>query len=149
MCILSMVAMVLFMVLLLVVSGGAVRTFIDLPTIILMLVVIIPMLISTGLFKDFNNGLRLGITKKMPRTVTEIKRAIEAVKLVMTASLVTGIFISIAGMIIVFVNVGDMAVLLPNVSVALIGVIYGIIIYLLLLPFRTILNLKLINYIQE
>lgn len=149
MCILSMVAMVLFMVLLLAVSGGAVRTFIDLPTIILMLVVIIPMLISTGLFKDFNNGLRLGITKKMPQTVTEIKRAIEAVKLVMTASLVTGIFISIAGMIIVFVNVGDMAVLLPNVSVALIGVIYGIIIYLLLLPFRTILNLKLINYIQE
>ena len=62
-------------------SGVPVQHYIDTISLLILLFVAIPVLISTGLLKDFNNAFKLGLSRKKEATIREVKRAIEAVVL--------------------------------------------------------------------
>ena len=65
--------------------------YIDPISLVVLLMVGIPVLISTGLMKDFNNAFKLGLSKKKEATIREVKRAIEAVALFQKVMITTGI----------------------------------------------------------
>ena len=72
---------ILFIVLMIVLfivtsSSFAYQYYIDPISLVILLLVAIPVLISTGLMKDFNNAFKLGLSKKKEGTIREVKRAI-------------------------------------------------------------------------
>jgi len=71
--------------------GGLVY-FIDMPSLIILLLICIPILLASNLWKDFNNAFRIVLGKGKERTLLEIKRAVEAVNLVMKTLLYGGFF---------------------------------------------------------
>ena len=73
-------------------SAMDIRYLLDFPSMVILLIVIIPSLIQTGLLKDFNNSFRLIIGKKSNGTFREIKRAITAIQLVRKSAMKTAIF---------------------------------------------------------
>lgn len=130
-------------------DGGYIARFLDFYTILFFILFLIPLLISGGLLKDFNNAFRLGIGRKAPESLMELKRAKESVSLAIKIMLILSVFIcAIQGVFIIY-SMADLAMLGPNFSVAMLSFIYGTGIALILLPLQSRLNIKIQEYISE
>ena len=125
------------------------RYFIDLPTLILLLIICVPFLISTGLIKDFNNAFRIVLSKKKETTLIELKRAVEAVSLTIKSILCTGFLISMMSLFTILRALDTPEALGPKASVCLLSIIYVCVFILILLPLRSALKLRIIEYMQE
>lgn len=123
--------------------------FVDLPTLLIILLICIPILVSSGLFKDFNNAFRITLNKKAEYGLIEIKRAIEAVSLIIKTLLCTGIFLFTASLLQILRMLSDPAELGHNISAALLAWVYTLIFALMLLPIKSILNIRIIEFMPE
>lgn len=121
----------------------------DLPTLILLLVICIPFLISAGLIKDFNNAFTIALSRKKDVTLNEIKRSKEAVSLTIRALLCSGFLIFLMAMIAVLHSMDTPESLGPHIAVAVLSLLYSCVLTLLLLPLKSILNLRIIEYMSE
>ncbi len=122
---------------------------VDLPTICLLLLFLIPLLISGGLLKDFNNAFRLGIGKKAAESLMELKRAKESVSLAIKIMISLSVFVCAVQGIGVIYSMDDPWLLGPYFSVSLLSLIYGMGIALILLPLQARLNIKIQEFISE
>lgn len=123
--------------------------YLDFYGLLLLIIVSVPIILASGHLKELNNALRLGMKKHKETNVAEIKKAIEAVELTMSVILYSGIFISFVSAIIVLHQMDDPATLGPNISVALIVIIYALTMNLVLLPLKSKLKCMLIDFMQE
>lgn len=123
--------------------------FMDLPTLILLLIICVPFLLSTGLIKDFNNAFRIVLGRKKETTLIELKRAVEAVTLTIKSILCTGSLITTMSLIMLIHLLDTPASLGPKISVCILSVVYVCIFILILLPLRAALNLRIIEYMPE
>ncbi|MCM1387233.1 MAG: hypothetical protein NC231_07905 [Bacillus sp. (in: Bacteria)] len=123
--------------------------FIDLPSVLMILLICIPILISAGLFKDFNNAFRIALSKKRESSLIAIRRALEAVTLTIRTLLSSGLFLLAFSLLMILRRLDDLSALGPVLSVALITWAYTLIITLLLLPIKSILNVHMIEFMQE
>ncbi len=127
---------------------GNVAWFIDLPSLLLILIFDVTMLLSTGLLKDFNNAFRLVARKKSEESVTEMKRAIEAVVLTRRVTLAAGGFTMLFQLVLIMAYMDDPALLGPMLAVGILTLLYALAIVLVLLPLESRLRLKLQNLLQ-
>lgn len=123
--------------------------YLDLTGLILLLIITVPIILSTGHLKDLNNALKLGMKKHKETNIAEIKRAMEAVELTMKALFYSGAFICVASLIIVLHLMDDPATLGPSCSVALIVLTYALAMNMVLLPLKSKLKFMLIEFMQE
>lgn len=123
--------------------------FIDLPSILMILLICIPILISAGLFGDFNNAFRIALSKKRDNSLIAIRRALEAVTLMIRTLLSSGLFLLSFSLLMILRRLDDLSALGPVLSVALITWAYTLIITLLLLPIKSILNVRMIEFMPE
>lgn len=126
-------------------SPATVLDFFDVPCILLILLVDIPILLSSGLLKDFNNAFRIALGKERSITVTELKRAIEAVNLMSKTTLYSGLFLFMIEAIITLHRLDDPASLGPTISVSLLFFLYTSGLAIILLPLKSILNVRMIT----
>ncbi len=124
-------------------------TFLDLPSLLLLLIVCIPVLFSTGLQKDFCNAFRIGLSKNTTVSLTAIKRAHEAVSLMIKTLLYGSLLLFVLSCCIVLLTLEDIAYLGPNLSVSAICFVYATAFIVLLLPLKSILKVKIMEYMQE
>ena len=122
---------------------------IDFPSLILLLIICIPFLVSSGLIKDFNNAFRIALSRKKNVSLNELKRAIEAVTLAIKTLLGSGFLIFLMSMLIILHALDTQESLGPKLSAALITFIYACAFALPLLPLRSILNLRIMEYMSE
>lgn len=127
----------------------SVQYFVDLPSLLLILLLSIPILISSGLLKDFNNAFHIALGKKKSNGLIEIKRALEAVNMMIWTFLCSGLFLFLASMITVLHSLDDPSYLGPVISVSLLCFIYGAALALLLLPIKAILQVRIIEFMPE
>lgn len=123
-------------------SMGNIVYYIDMPSLLLLFLIVLPILISAGLFKDFNNAFKLSVKRKETCSRTELLRAIEAVNLVIKALWAAGIFNSVFLLIQIMATWSDIQ-LIRGISVSLITLIYAIFFIILLLPLRSRLLVRL------
>ena len=71
----------------------------DVMSLLILLLLVIPILISSGLSKDFSNAFRYSIGKKKPEKLLELKRAKEAVSLVIWTTVSASVFVTMAQLI--------------------------------------------------
>ena len=123
--------------------------YIDPASLIVLLMVGIPVLISTGLIKDFNNAFKLGLSKKKEGTIREVKRAIEAVALFQKVIITTGIVAFFMSAILVLIQRPEYEILVPSMAVASLAPLYASVIALILQPLEVSLKLRLQDMLHE
>lgn len=123
----------------------------DFPSLLLLLLITIPVLLASGLGKDFVNAFRLFFGKKGKGGLTERKKAVEALNVFMKALRYGGIFV----VLLQFVGLSniteefDVLVWLLNMAVMIIPLLYAYVLNLLLLPIRSRLNKEIIDYMKD
>ena len=122
--------------------------FIDLPSLICILVFCIPVLLRNGLWKDFIRAIKL-LRKTYVCRLSELKRTLDVVELMQKQVLYAGIICTIAPFIFVSRRIDEPAVLGINISVVLIVVLYTAILELLLLPLQVEVKRRIIDYMEE
>ena len=145
---------ILFIVLMIVLfivtsSSFAYQYYIDPISLVILLLVAIPVLISTGLMKDFNNAFKLGLSKKKEGTIREVKRAIEAVALFQKVIITTGIVAFFMSAILVLIQRPEYEILMPSIAVALVAPLYAGVMALILQPLEVSLKLRLQDMLHE
>lgn len=123
--------------------------FLDIHTVLWLVLFLVPLLISGGLLKDFNNAIRLGIGKKEAASLIELKRAKESVSLTIKILIAVAVFITSIQSIFILYNMSDPAMLGPSFSVAILTFVYVMGITLILLPLQARLNVRIQEYISE
>lgn len=149
---LSMVSVILLTVLMCGTSGMNGSYFVrylDFVTFLFLVLFLVPLLISGGLLKDFQNAFRLGIGRKKAASLSELKRAKEAVSLTIKVMLVLSVFICAVQGIYVIYNMADLTLLGPSFSVALLSLVYGMGMALALFPLQARINIKIQEFISE
>lgn len=122
----------------------------DIISILIILIIAIPVVISTGLHKDFNNAFKFAIGKKKAKSLLELKRAKEAIILTGRTVMASGILGACFSWIIIAYKVeAELEHIMPNLGVSFITILYALIVYLLLLPIRSKLEIKIIEFMQE
>ena len=123
--------------------------FIDLSGILLLLCICIPILLSTGLGKDFSNAFRIVLNSNKEYDRRSLRRTLEAVRLMIRTLLCSGGLLFLLNSIITLHRLDDPAALGPIVSTSFLSVLYALAISLLLLPMQSILKMKLLESEKE
>ena len=124
--------------------------FVDGMSFMVMVVLVIPIMLSTGFLKDLNNALRLVLgKKKKDATLLELKRAKLAVEMVCRVLICSSVFVAIVQTIVLLHNMNDPAYLGPVISMILLAGLYAVVISLLMIPIRAKLEQRILEYIPS
>lgn len=127
---------------------GGLGHYFDLVSLLTLLVLCVPILISSHLFKDFHKAFSLVLGKKKESSLTEIKRALEAVDLVMKIFLYGGGFIFLFACIIILRDVENIQLWGMNFATATLSLLYALTVNILLLPLKSRLKIKMMEFMQ-
>ena len=118
--------------------------FLDIPTLLIILLVAALSLSVTKQWKPFFQTVPIIFGRRKNCTAKEVAHAGIAVNLVSNAMLVSGVLLALQGLIQIAYEYDPFIpqpVLSPAVAISLLGILYGCIFYLLLLPVRSKLEL--------
>lgn len=111
--------------------------FLDIPSLIVIVGLSLPIVMASGLFNDFLNGFKMMAEKVNSFSLVESKRILSAVKLMIKAILLSGIIGTLSG----FVSIMSMytvdastEMLVKSCGVACITLIYALVFTFILLP---------------
>ena len=119
-----------------VVSGFGVSSmiwFIDMPSILLILIVLIPGLLIMGEWKDFIKAFSVGIKEYR---LLELKNITEAVSAAQKLTVYGALFAIIISAVLVMGQLNDPSTIGPNLAVCFLAGFYAVIIEFFLLPLR-------------
>lgn len=117
-------------------------------TLVILLLVVITIMISAGLHKDFIQAFRLALSKGEDISLPKLKRAKEAVDLTIKSIVGAGVLISSIGAVQSFAQ-GLQETTMPCLGVSALGIVYAVMLFLLLLPIQTKLKVKIMKYMEE
>lgn len=146
---LSVIALMGAVMLMCMIGGLRIEWIWDTPTLLILLLIVLPMLVSTGLFKDFNNAFRFVIRKNTKKSLKELRRSVEAVSLAIKSFFCTGAFVSVTQSVVILGSMDKPESLGPMLCVAFLALLYGTAISLMLLPLRASLQVQIIELLSE
>ena len=114
--------------------SGALASFIDLPSIIVILAFSVPMLMASGLVADFIRGFKIMAQKVNTWSLFELKKTEIALKLMIRLLILSGLLGSMIGIVGIASSFTDISKLGPNLAIALLTLLYSILICFILLP---------------
>lgn len=129
--------------------GGNLSYFLNLPSLVIILALTLPMLLASGLLSDFLKGFSLMVKKVNLYSAIDLKRILEADKLAIQSLAIAGFVGTITGMIAILANLSEPVKLGPSLSVAFITVLYSLIFISLILPVRAKVSSILVTLEQE
>lgn len=125
------------------------KMFVDFPSLLILLVIVIPTLIQTGLLKDFNNSFRLTMGKKKTASFKELKRAMEALQLVRKTTWCAALFSVCVSLMSFLSSLSAPEALGPNLAVITLELVYASFINLLLYPMEKQLTVRLLEFDED
>lgn len=150
---LSIFAVVLVSLFMMVTSGDVSMHswtyFVDAVSVLILVLFCVPILISSGLGKDFNNAFRLAMKTKGDTSLREVKRAIGAVILIRRTLLASGAFATMFSMVLIMTNIEEPAQLGPNLCVAILTMLYALAAVIILLPLESRLKARLADMLEH
>ena len=120
--------------------NGSIVSYLDPTSLILLLLFTLPILLSAGLLRDFNNAFRLSAKRSAACSRTELLRAIEAVTLASKALWTTGILDTILQLIFIF---SQNDIQMHSAYIGISSLLYAAFLNILLLPLRARLMVRL------
>ena len=115
-------------------AAGSIVWYFDMPSLILITVLLLILLFMCGLTKDFFRGIAFFFGKNKVMEEMELCRSLAAFKLVLIALPIDGLVSSLIAIVAVIGILTDKASLGPNLAVAILTLLYSLVLELLLLP---------------
>lgn len=128
---------------------GGIVCYFDWISLLDLLIITIPILVSSGLGKDFNRAFGFALGGKKAESLFVLRRAKEAVELVRKTLLYAGGFASLFLAVLVLCETEDFSVLGAKLAIVILNLLYAVALNLLLLPISTRLEVKIEEYMQE
>lgn len=107
---------------------------IDFQSLIVILGITIPVLLLSGLFKDFIKSFRLLTLSENPFSKIELKKMQASIKLTIKLLGFSGILAAFVGIIASLNGFTDMTILFSNLAISLIAPLYSLLFIIILLP---------------
>jgi flagellar motor component MotA len=121
----------------------------DIPSLFILLIITVPMLLASGLFPDLKRAFKAITVKKPDFTKLELQRALEAVRLTVKLITFSGIFGFLIGLMNILRHLSEPQYLGPNLSVALICVLYSIFAGFIFMPISAKLKVMIFSRDEE
>lgn len=118
---------------------------VDIPSLVIILVLTVPVLFKGGLWRDFKRAWRL-LWKDYNGHLIEVRRALDVVEMMQKQVLYAGTISVLLIFITILRNLSDLASLGPNLAVAILTMLYATIIEMLLLPLQLEAKRRIIDY---
>ena len=112
---------------------SAIAWFLDLPSFLLIALILFPGLIIMGAWKDFIKAFSVGIRSY---SLLELKNIIEAVGAAQKLTLFGALFAIIISAVLLLGRLDDLAIMGANLAVCFLSGFYAVIIEFILLPLR-------------
>ena len=112
---------------------GAFACFLDIPSLLLILLILIPGLMIFGEWKNFTKAFSVGIKEY---SLLELKNIIQAIKAAQILTILAALFAILTSIVIVLINLFDTSLIGPNLAVCILSGFYAAIIEYFLLPLR-------------
>lgn len=122
--------------------------YLDLPSLICILIFSLPILARNGLWKDFLRAFKM-LRKKFECSLSDIKRSLDAVEFMQKQVLYAGIIMSFISLIYVLRYSESMELMKLCIAVVLIGGVYTAAIELILLPLQLEAKRRIIDYMEK
>lgn len=119
----------------------------DAPSLILILVFTAPVLLRGGLWKDFVRAWKL-LKKDYTCHLSELRRTQDVVEMLQKQIIYASILSMLLSLIIVLHMLTTPEALGPNLAVAILTMIYGVILEMLLLPLQLEVKRRIIDYMD-
>ena len=129
----ALTLMILMILIIITLDSGfsAVAYFINMPSLILIVFIVFPMLILSDQLSDFFRGFKFLMTN-MEITNKELKASENAIRLAIKLVYLSGVFGVITGVVLILGRLDDLSALGPALAVAILTFFYAIIINLFL-----------------
>lgn len=130
--------------------NGNLAYYFDPSSLLFVFLITIPVLISAGLFRDFNNAFRLSTKRSAVCSHRELERAVEAVGLTIKTLWSSGIFYTVFLLVFSFIrSAEDTETLLPYLGISFLPLLYASFFAILLLPMHSRLKLRLCAFSDQ
>ena len=135
--------------------GMKIGIFIDMPSLILICMVTIPVLLGAGVHKDVNRAFRMMLTGKWNATIQELKRAEHGISILMVSLLTSGAFISGCSFLGFLLQTAkeepapDSQRLYAGLAVSMLALFYSLILQLVLIPVKSRITQHIIDYMGQ
>ncbi len=133
---------------------GSISAYMDLPTLLLISILILPSLLLRGTWRDCVRGVKL-LRKDFSCSLNEMKKAQCAVEFLQKHLLWAGVIITLTGIINLFMSVLNASdasrfqVLGPSLAVVSLGPLYIALLEFLLLPLETVVKKRILEYMED
>ena len=121
---------------------------IDIPTLLLILVLSVPVLFKNGLGKDFLRAFKL-LKKDYTCRLSELRRTLDAVELMQKQVIYARLFTGIFSCLYLLSVLSEPEQLGPYLAITLLSGFYAVVIEMLLLPLQIEVKRRIIDYIEE
>ncbi len=115
-------------------TAGNILWYYDMPSLILITVLLLILLFMCGLTKDFFKGIAFFFGKNKEMEEAELCRSRAALKLVLIALPIDGLVASLIAIVAIIGKLTDPSALGPNIAVAILTLLYSLVLEVLLLP---------------
>ena len=132
--IVGLVLGILFILITALMCAGNIIWYLDTPSLLLIMVLMLILLFMCGLTKDFFRGITFFFGKRKDISFEELNHTLAAFKLVLIALPLEGFTASLIAFVAILGKLDDVSKLGPNIAVAILTLLYSLIIELLLLP---------------
>ena len=141
----GIVALILMIVFSIISAGGifSLVSFLDYPTLFVIVGIILLMLLSTKTTKAFFRAFRLFLKINDSTPVPEVEQSLLAVKLVIITAIAAGAMVTVVSFNTLLYNMSDPSSLGPNAAAACLSIFYSTTITLFLIPVAMKLKLWL------
>lgn len=119
--------------------------YMDLPSLLMILLLTIPMLFASGLFKDFFRAFPIAVSKKKEYSVREMKRSALAVQMMMRLVMYAGVFSTFIALVQILGGLDAPEQIGPHIAIAVLTILYAVMIDMILLIFHTMIKSRLLD----
>ncbi len=121
---------------------------IDIPSLVIILILTVPVLLRGGMWKDFKRAWKL-LRKNDTCHLGELRRTLDVVEMVQRQVIYAGIISLLMSLIAILHNLSDPTRLGPNMAVAILTMLYAVCFEMLLLPLQLEVKRRIIDYMEE
>ena len=129
--------------------SGSLASFIDLPSILIILSFSVPILMASGLFSDFIRGFKIMGKKVNIWSIIELSKTELALRLAIKLLLFSGLLGSIIGIISILANSSSIDMIGPNLAVASLTLLYSVLIVFILFPVQAKVKAMILTMDKE
>jgi len=145
--ILGMIILWITVVLMILTCGGvaAIRNFIDVPSVLYVLLPSFIILATSGLWNSFWRAFQYIWGEKDLNDVVQVKKSILALKTAMRVFILCGLIMSCMSVVVILRQLSNPEMLGPLVAVTVLSTFYGLLFSLFLIPVKTNLEKRLLE----